>query len=151
MISSHFAQSILHDKVQDLEICAMNYLFILEGIKNRPEQLFVIDCSNGVTLHGPDPPPLEAESINLRDKLVPLLIVVVYDSFDFLESHLKFYIFKPPFYLLCTFGTVRTSDTGTYPSALMLSPSSTAPCLRIQLSVFDIPTSLPDGRAPPAS
>jgi hypothetical protein len=151
MVSCHFAQSILHDKPHDLKICTVDNLFILEWIKNGPEQFLIMDCSNGVSLHGSDPPAFEAESINLRDQLVALFIVVVNDGFDLLESDFKFYIFKPPFFLLCTLGTVRTSDTGTYPSALMLSPSSTAPCLRIQLSVFEMPTSLPDGRAPPAS
>lgn len=113
MVSSHFAQSILHYKVHDLKICAMNNLFILEWIKNGPEQFFVMDSSNCVSLHGSYPPAFKAESINLSDQLVPLLIIVVNDGFDLLESDLKFYIFKPPFYLLCTLGTVRTSDTGT--------------------------------------
>jgi hypothetical protein len=151
VVSCHFAKSILHYKVNNLKVCTVDNLLILERIKNGPEQLLIMYCGDCVSLHGSDPPAFEAESVNLRYQLVPLLIIVVYDGLDLLESDLKFYIFKPSLHLLCTLGTVRTSDTGTYPSGLMLSPSSTAPCLRIQLSVFEIPTSLPEGRAPPAS
>jgi len=113
VVSCHFAQSILHYKVHDLKVCTMNNLLILEWIKNGSEQLFVMDCSDCVSLHGSDPPAFEAESVYLRNQLVALLIIVVYDGLDLLESDVKFYIFKPTLHLLCTLGTVRTSDTGT--------------------------------------
>jgi hypothetical protein len=64
----------------------MDNLFVLEWIENGSEQLLIMNCSNCVSLNSSDPPAFEAESINLSNQLVPLLIVVVYHGFDLLES-----------------------------------------------------------------